>query len=196
MDEESSDKLRRIEHHGCVAVLLLGPVVLPLKGNVVFIEVDESRVSDGDPVGVTREVLKHSLGSGERSSGIDIPFAVTKASDEAFEGARVLKRTELGKEVQALLAVEREEFIEEQTSKQCGEHFDVDEEVVTRGDPSLTIEGEAAAGDDKVRMGMMESTVTIPRSPNPILSAFTTATIRSTEASLKSSRRLVVQMER
>ncbi len=57
MDEEAADKLRSIEHHGCVAVLLLGPVVLPLKGNVVFIEVDESRVSDSDPVGVSGEVL-------------------------------------------------------------------------------------------------------------------------------------------
>ncbi len=57
MDEEAADKLRGIEHHGSVAVLLLGPVVLPLKGNVVFIEVDESRVSDSDPVGVSGEVL-------------------------------------------------------------------------------------------------------------------------------------------
>ncbi len=86
MDEEAADKLGRIERHGFKSVFLLGSVVLPLKGNVVFIEVDESRVSDSDPVGVTREVLKHSLGSGKRSSGIDIPLAVTKASDEAFEG--------------------------------------------------------------------------------------------------------------
>ena len=57
MDEETTDKLRRIERHGFKSVFLLGSVVLPLKGNVVFIEVDESRVSDSDPVGVTREVL-------------------------------------------------------------------------------------------------------------------------------------------
>ena len=140
MDEEPADKLRGIEGHGGVAVLLLGPVVLPLKGNAVFIEGDESRVSDSDPVGVTREVLKHSLGSGERRSGIDIPFAVTKASEETFEGAGMLKGFELAIEVQAVLSVEREEFIEEPASEQGGEHFDVDEEVLSRGDPSITIE--------------------------------------------------------
>ena len=57
VDEETADKLRGIERHGFVAVFLLGSVVLPLKGDVVFIEGDESRVSDGDPVGVAREVL-------------------------------------------------------------------------------------------------------------------------------------------
>lgn len=37
-------------------IVLLGAVVLPLKDDTVFIEVDETRVSDGDTVGVTREV--------------------------------------------------------------------------------------------------------------------------------------------
>ncbi len=86
MDEESSDKLRRIEGHGGVTVLLLRSVVLPLKGNVVFIEVDESRVGDSDAVSVSGEVLEYSAGAGKRRSSIDIPLAVTKASDEAFEG--------------------------------------------------------------------------------------------------------------
>ena len=57
MDEESSDKLRGVEHHGFVAVFLHRSVVLPLKGDVVFIEADESRVSDGDPVSVSGEIL-------------------------------------------------------------------------------------------------------------------------------------------
>ena len=71
---------------------------------------------------------------------MDIPLAVTKASDEAFKGAGVLKRTEFAKEAQTSLAVEREEFIEEHTSEPGGEHFDVDEEVIPRGNPSVAIE--------------------------------------------------------
>ena len=43
-----------------VAVFLLGAVVLPLKGNVVFIEADEARVGDSDPVGVSGEILEYS----------------------------------------------------------------------------------------------------------------------------------------
>ena len=56
MDEEAADKLGRIERHGFVSVFLLGSVVLPLKGDVVFIEVDEPGVGDGDAVGVTGEI--------------------------------------------------------------------------------------------------------------------------------------------
>ena len=57
MDEEAADELRGVEHHGFVSVFLLSAVIFPLKGDVVFIKVDETRVSDGDAVGVTREVL-------------------------------------------------------------------------------------------------------------------------------------------
>ncbi len=53
---------------------------------------------------------------------------------------RRLKGFEFAKEAQALLAVEREEFIEEQTSEQGGEHFDGQEEVISGGNPSVTIE--------------------------------------------------------
>ncbi len=140
MDEEATDKFRRVEHHGFVTVFLLGAVVLPLKGNVVFIEGDESRVGDGDAVGISGEIFEYGAWPVERRSGIDVPLAMTKASEEAFEGARVLKRTEFAKEAQTSLAVENEESVEEQTSEQGGEHFDVDEEVVTRGDPSFAIE--------------------------------------------------------
>ena len=121
----------------------------------MFIEGDESRVGDGDPVGVAREVLQYSFGSGERSSGIDIPFAATKTGKETFEGTGMLEGFEFAKEVQALLSVEHEEFIEEPASEQGGEHFDGQEEVVSRGDPSVAIEGGTTTGDDKVGMGMM-----------------------------------------
>ena len=52
----------------------------------------------------------------------------------------MMKGLEFAKEAQALLGVELEEFIEEQTSKQCGEDFDVDEEVGPGGNPSVAIE--------------------------------------------------------
>ena len=67
----------------------------------------------------------------------------------------MLEGSEFAKEAQALLSIENEEFIEEQTTEQGGEDFDVDEEVISRGDPSITIEREATARDDEVHMGMM-----------------------------------------
>ena len=42
VDEEPADKLGGFERHRLVAVFLLSPVILPLKGHAVFIEVDEA----------------------------------------------------------------------------------------------------------------------------------------------------------
>lgn len=54
MDKEAADKLIRLKRHSFVRVVLFSAVVLPLKSNVVFIEVDEPRVSNGDAVWVLR----------------------------------------------------------------------------------------------------------------------------------------------
>ena len=45
MDEEAADELRGVERHGFESVFLLCSVVLPLKGNVVFIEGDETELA-------------------------------------------------------------------------------------------------------------------------------------------------------
>ena len=71
---------------------------------------------------------------------MDIPFAVTKASEEAFEGAGVLEGSEFAKEAQAFAQRRVRGVYREQTTEQGGEYFDVDEEVVPGGDPSFAIE--------------------------------------------------------
>lgn len=50
MDEETPDELGGAEKYRFVAVVLLGAVVLPFEGNVVFIEADETGVGNGDTV--------------------------------------------------------------------------------------------------------------------------------------------------
>ena len=55
---------------------------------------------------------------------------------------------------------------------------------------------ERPARDDAVDMNVLEPTVTIPGVSIPKLCGFTTASIRSPEASLKSLLRLVGQMAR
>ena len=79
VDEEASDELGGFERQGLVAILLLGPVVLPLKNDTVFIEVDETRVGDRDAVGVTREILEDGVRPGKRGSGIDVPVNLKRA---------------------------------------------------------------------------------------------------------------------
>ena len=64
MDQEAPDKLVSRKRHSFVAVLLFSAVILPLKSNVMFTEVDEPRVGDGDAVGVAGEVVKNSAWTG------------------------------------------------------------------------------------------------------------------------------------
>jgi len=91
VDEEAADELGGFEGHRLVAVLLLGPVVLPLKNDAVLIEADETRVGNRDTVGVAGEILQDGGGSCEGGSGIDVPVKVSKGRDELLEGARVME---------------------------------------------------------------------------------------------------------
>ena len=74
MDEKAPDELGRGQGHDFVTITPLGAIDFPLKGDTAFIAGNEPAVADGDPMGVTRQVSEHGLGSGERSLGIDDPF--------------------------------------------------------------------------------------------------------------------------
>jgi len=52
MDEEAADELLCCERHHLVAVGAFDPIVLVLEADTVFVERDQSAVSDGDAVGV------------------------------------------------------------------------------------------------------------------------------------------------
>ncbi len=50
----------------------------------------------------------------------------------------------------------REELIEEDIAESGGEDFDGEEEGRSAGDPAVAIEGQTAAWDDAVQMGVIE----------------------------------------
>ncbi len=155
VDEEASDELGGFEGHGLVAIFLLGPVVLPLKNDTVFIAVDETRVGDRDAMGVAREILEDGVRPGKWGSSIDVPVKVSKGSDELFEGSGVVEMIELTEEGQAPGALEFAELIEEHAAESAREYFDGQEEVRARGDPVFAIEGEPAARNDAMKVRMM-----------------------------------------
>ncbi len=73
VDEKAPDKLIDRQGHGSVSITPLGTIVFPLEGDTAFIAGDEPAVTDGDPMGVARQVSEHGFGSGERTLGIGHP---------------------------------------------------------------------------------------------------------------------------
>jgi hypothetical protein len=73
VNEKAADELGRGQSHGLVTITPPGTIVLPLEGDTALIASEQAAVADGDPMGVTSEVSKHGLRSGERALGIDCP---------------------------------------------------------------------------------------------------------------------------
>ena len=133
----------------------LGPVVLPLEGDAVFVQCEESAVGDGDPMGIAGEIGQHGLGSGEGALGVDDPLAVAQGFEPVTEGLRLGKRVVFTEELQFAGTVGVHELSKEQAPEQPREHAHRQEEPRPAGDPAFTIERQAAAGDDAVHMGVM-----------------------------------------
>ena len=56
VQEKASDELMGVERHGLEPVAAFDPVVLPLEGDALLVERDETRIRDGDAMGVARQV--------------------------------------------------------------------------------------------------------------------------------------------
>jgi hypothetical protein len=71
MEQEAADELDCIELHDAAAVVV--PGVPPSETHLAVIEAEESSVGDGNPMGVSSQILQHMFGSSERRLGVDHP---------------------------------------------------------------------------------------------------------------------------
>src|SRR5216683_450910 len=72
MLEEAAQELLRREGHG--ALLAAVRIVLPAKSDLGVGDREQAMVGDGDPVGITGQIVKDMLGSAEGRLGIDDPL--------------------------------------------------------------------------------------------------------------------------
>ena len=118
MEQETPHEFTGIQRHGLVARASLGAVILPTEGDMVLIHGDQTRVGDGDAVGVTGQVGQHDGRTGEGPFGVDHPFTAAHRFEPLGEGVGVGQGRELTEELQLTVGVCLGQAFEEEPSKQ------------------------------------------------------------------------------
>lgn len=137
MKEEPSDKLVCLERHRLLTVLV--GIIPPEEGNLAVSEGKDAVVTDGDPMGISAEVLKDSLGAIEGRFAIDDPLLMVETPQEGFEVSGILEMTEMGgkDQIPSLEAIfeEGKEF----TFEQCRQDPYGNEEPFAAGSPAVAV---------------------------------------------------------
>jgi hypothetical protein len=74
VEEESAEKLHRVEAHGALSILV--SVILVAEGHFAVVDRDQPLVRNSDSVGVAGKVFEHLLGTAEGRLGVDDPIFV------------------------------------------------------------------------------------------------------------------------
>ena len=125
-------------------------------------DLDEPAIGDGDPVRVAGQVGQDSVGSAERSLGIDHPLALAQRGEEGLEGCRLGEGGVVGEELQPPGLVGGRQSFEEQATEEARKHPDGEKEAAPAGNPVFSVRRESAARYDDMGMRMVAPTPTIP----------------------------------
>src|SRR5262245_65024815 len=85
MQQETPDKLARLERDGLVAVGAIDAIILVGERDALGVGLDQPAIGDGHAVGVAGEVSKYLLGPGEWALGIDVPVGVVERLQPGLE---------------------------------------------------------------------------------------------------------------
>ena len=99
MHEESSDKFLMLKGE---RFFRGGFVVFHPKGNRCLTDLKDSGVADGDPVGISPQVLNHMIRTFERFFEVGNPFCGIELCQELVEFARELKDAQITREREGL----------------------------------------------------------------------------------------------
>ena len=94
MKKEPADKLVGLESHRLLTVMV--GIIAPEEGNLAVLEGEDAVIRDGDPMGISAEVLQDPVGAVERRFAIDDPLIMVEVLQEGLEVSGVLERTEMG----------------------------------------------------------------------------------------------------
>jgi hypothetical protein len=83
MKQEPSDKFICLERHGLLTVIV--GIISPQKRNITIPVGEDAVIADGDPVGISAEVLENTFGAIEGRFAIDDPILFIELFPEGFE---------------------------------------------------------------------------------------------------------------
>ena len=107
MKQESSDKLISLDRHGLLAVIV--GIISPEKRDIAVPDIEDAVIADGDPVGISPEVLKYPFGATEGRFAIDNPLLLIELFPEDLEVPELLEMTDTAGEYKT---IRREAFFE------------------------------------------------------------------------------------
>jgi len=160
MQQETAEEFVGIESHGASAMPM--GVVSPQEADFVIGHRKESRVGDGNAVGIAREVGQDLRRAGKRSLGIDDPVGLGCGAQQSGKQRGGWQRGQLAGESKRVFLKGALQSGEELPAKDDPEYFDGEKELVSAGNPSLMIWGKSSAWDHAMHMGMSTPTPTVP----------------------------------
>ena len=152
--QESTDEFVSAKRHRLVAVAIA--IIPPAKLNLAVIDIEQAIVGDGDAVRVSCDILEDFFRPGEGSLRVDHPVLFLDGSKVTQEGAACPKWFQEGKELQVAGIEGLLEIIEEQSTKQTGQHGNGQEEIRPAGNPPRAIRGNAATRNHAMQMRMVK----------------------------------------
>ena len=127
MKKESSDKLVSLERHGLLAVVI--GIISPQKRNIIVLDGEDAVIADGNPMGISAEVLKDTLGAIKGRLAIDNPLLMIELFPEGFEVSGLLEMTDIAGECKISLFEAIFEEVKELAAEQCRHDLYVNEEA-------------------------------------------------------------------
>ena len=106
--QKAADELVGAKGHHLLLVVVA--IILPAEADPALGKTDQAAVGDGDAMGIAAEIIKHLLGSAERSLGVDDPANGAQrpqAGSEDFgrrQAGQIAKKLELARIVSRLEA--------------------------------------------------------------------------------------------
>jgi len=128
MEEEPSDELMGLDRHGLLPIAV--GVIPPAEGDLAILECEDAVIADGDPVGVSAEVLEDPFGAVKGRLAVDDPFLVVKLSPEDLKDARIFEMCDTPVEDKVFIVKALLEMVKELAPEQRRHHSDGDEETL------------------------------------------------------------------
>jgi hypothetical protein len=127
MKMEPSDELVSLERHGLLTVIV--GIISPEERDIAALDIKDSVIADRDPVSISAEVLKDTLGAIEGWLAIDDPLLMVKMSLEGFEGSGFLEVADTSGEYEISRFEAVFEKVKELAAEQCRHDPYVNEEA-------------------------------------------------------------------